>query len=500
MKKLIFPLFTFFVVSCFMACSGEEPVEEAAPQEFIILQMNDVYEIGPLENGAVGGLARVATIRKELMAENPNVIMVLSGDFVSPSLIGTLKVDDKKIAGAQMVDVLNELGLDYVTFGNHEFDIKENELEDRLNESKFQYVCANAFHQVDSANRTSFTQNGTAVPSRWVHPLINGTDTLNVGLTGVVLPFNEQDWVYYYDADSSFLAEVEMLKQESDVVVAITHLEMSHDEALAGKTDVPLFLGGHDHTAMNATVTGTDITKADANAKTIYIHRISVAADGSCTINSELKAMDSTVAFDPEIAAVVKKWTDLADKAMADLGYDPYEVIYTTDVPLDGRESSIRYHATNLGTMIADALRSTNPEADLAIMNSGSVRLDDQLNGDVTQYDVLRSLPFGGSLVYADIDGATLAQVLEIGTTTNVSLGGFLQLSGAEKSGDGWMINGEALDEGRTYKLVGPDFLMAGKEANLEMLGDLTGDTPEQTPNGVRNDIRDVVIGYMKSL
>ncbi|MEM9022155.1 MAG: hypothetical protein AAGB22_00340, partial [Bacteroidota bacterium] len=51
----------------------------AAPVEFIVLQLNDVYEIAPLENGQAGGMARVATLRNQLLAENPRVITVLSG-------------------------------------------------------------------------------------------------------------------------------------------------------------------------------------------------------------------------------------------------------------------------------------------------------------------------------------------------------------------------------------------------------------------------------------
>ena len=93
--------------------------------EITLLQFNDVYEIGPVEGGKSGGLARVATLRQRLLAENPNTFTVLAGDFVSPSALGTAKVDGQSLAGQQMVAVLNAVGLDLATFGNHEFDIKE---------------------------------------------------------------------------------------------------------------------------------------------------------------------------------------------------------------------------------------------------------------------------------------------------------------------------------------------------------------------------------------
>lgn len=56
--------------------------------QWTMLQMNDVYELIPLAGGKKGGLARVATIRKLLLKENPNTITVIAGDVLSPSAIG----------------------------------------------------------------------------------------------------------------------------------------------------------------------------------------------------------------------------------------------------------------------------------------------------------------------------------------------------------------------------------------------------------------------------
>jgi len=56
--------------------------------QWTFLQMNDVYELIPLSGGKKGGLARVATIRKLLLKENPNTITFLAGDVVSPSALG----------------------------------------------------------------------------------------------------------------------------------------------------------------------------------------------------------------------------------------------------------------------------------------------------------------------------------------------------------------------------------------------------------------------------
>jgi 2',3'-cyclic-nucleotide 2'-phosphodiesterase (5'-nucleotidase family) len=60
--------------------------------QWTFLQMNDVYELKPLGGGNKGGLARVATIRKLLRQENPNTITVISGDIVSPSALGIIRL------------------------------------------------------------------------------------------------------------------------------------------------------------------------------------------------------------------------------------------------------------------------------------------------------------------------------------------------------------------------------------------------------------------------
>ena len=85
-------LLIFILLLLGFAC--QVPQKTVSNIEFTILQINDVYEIAPLEGGKAGGLARVATIKKELLEENPNTIAVLSGDFLSPSLMANLKLEN----------------------------------------------------------------------------------------------------------------------------------------------------------------------------------------------------------------------------------------------------------------------------------------------------------------------------------------------------------------------------------------------------------------------
>jgi 2',3'-cyclic-nucleotide 2'-phosphodiesterase (5'-nucleotidase family) len=503
MMKFRFPLFLLLIVALLSSCGGSAVVTDIDNEDvfkFTILQINDVYEIAPLQNGEFGGMARVATLDKELIAENPNTIGVLSGDFVSPSLIGTLTLNEQKIAGLQMIECIGAAGIDYVTFGNHEFDIKEDELQRCLDASTFDWTTCNAFQVTDSGEHAPFEKNGVPVPEYIIHEFKAGDVTLKLGLIGVVLPFNKADYVYYDPFISKFRQTYEALKEQCDLVIGITHLDINDDLELAkAMPEVPLLLGGHDHHNMIERVGNVRVTKADANAKTAYVHHIGYnRKTGEVKLQSELRNLNRTVDLDPDVDAIVQRWNTVADSAMSQMGYNSHEVLYTTTEPLNGLESSIRSGQTNLGRMIAASMKATSPTCEIALMNSGSIRVDDVLEGELLVSDVLRTLPFGGGVSTFEISGADLLKVLEIGGTTNINTGGYLQLSGIKNFRNSWEVNDEPLDLERIYFAVGTSFLMSGKEANLGMMADFESIEVEFVGDSTRNDIRDIFMEYLR--
>ena len=90
------------------------PDRRAPRAPLTILQINDVYTTVPIDG--VGGLARVATLKKQLAAAGRTPLLIIAGDFLSPSVASTV------FKGEQMVAALNAAGLDLATLGNHEFD------------------------------------------------------------------------------------------------------------------------------------------------------------------------------------------------------------------------------------------------------------------------------------------------------------------------------------------------------------------------------------------
>ena len=102
-----------------------------------LLQVNDVYQFAPVDLGTRGGIARVLTLKQEIEKQSPNTLFLLAGDTISPS------VESITYKGSQMIDAWNASGLDYATFGNHEFDFGPDVLRQRMKESRFKWVAAN---------------------------------------------------------------------------------------------------------------------------------------------------------------------------------------------------------------------------------------------------------------------------------------------------------------------------------------------------------------------
>ncbi|MEP6948514.1 MAG: metallophosphoesterase, partial [Ginsengibacter sp.] len=279
-----------------------------------ILQLNDVYEIGALSQGRVGGMARVATVVKQHETRYQTFV-VLAGDFVSPSVIGTTKIDGQNVNGRQMVDIMNKTGVDLVTFGNHEFDIPDADLQQRINESQFAWVSSDVLHKDSNGIVSHFYKtkpDSVAIPTYYL--LSSAHDQFKIGIVTATISSNKQTWVEYTDNLQSIKRAWKQAGRQSDVVVGLTHLDLAEDEKILHELKrIPLIMGGHEHQHNYVTIGKGSVAKADANAKTLYRHLVfRDGKRGKIKIISELINVDSTVMPDPVIAAAVKEWEDKA--------------------------------------------------------------------------------------------------------------------------------------------------------------------------------------------
>ena len=457
-----------------------------------LLQLNDVYEIAPVSGGASGGLARVATVRKQLLARNPNTLTLMAGDFFSPSALGTAKVDGERLNGKQMVATLNALEVDYVTFGNHEFDLPEDAFKQRLSESKFTYVSSN----VTDASGQPFP---SVVRQKVVTARSAAGLQAKMGIIAATIDSNQKDYVHYDDFFDALQTAARALRGDVDILVALTHLSLDEDERVAAEIpEIDLILGGHEHENYQRYRGNplTPITKADANARSVYIHQLHYnTATRTLDIDTEFLPITSAIAEDAAIKDVVDFWVERGYSGFRQEGFDPAATVAQSPIALDGREASVRNASTALTRLIADAMLRDAKGSELAIYNSGSIRIDDVLPpGSITQYDVIRILPFGGVVVTVKMQGDLVKRVLDQGMD-NKGAGGFLQTAKVKRQEDGWHIGGSLLKADREYTVAINDFLLTGHERGLEFL------TREQAGLSVvqnNSDIRQAVITEMQ--
>ncbi|HEX8313517.1 MAG TPA: bifunctional metallophosphatase/5'-nucleotidase [Flavisolibacter sp.] len=500
--------FIFIAGLFFTSCKTAQPGSAAKDNQRIdisFLQINDVYEIAPLSGGREGGIARVATLKKTYLQKNPNTYLVMAGDFLSPSIYNSLQFQGKAIRGKQMVEALNAAGLDFAMFGNHEFDIKEAELQDRINESAFPWISTNSFHQTKTG-ATPFVKEGKgALPKTYVMNVkdADGT-TAKIGLIAVTLPFNKADYVSYNDPLQAAKEAYNNLKDSVDAVIAITHQSMDADELLAREVPgLTAIIGGHEHDQRFAKIGNVYITKAMANAKTAYAVNLRINKKKKKNIvKTKLEALNEKVALDSATNTVVQKWNTIANENYSSLGFDAQKVMINKGEPLEGRETEVRTRPTNLTRLIISSLQDAAPQADIVVMNGGSIRVDDVVQLPVSQYDILRALPFGGAVSEADMKGSLVIRMLETGRK-NIGIGGFLQYNeNLVFAADKWSLNGLVIDPAKTYRVALPEFLLSGKEANMDFLNannvEVVKVYPAAGKGETLSDIRLAVVRYLE--
>ncbi len=521
MKKLI----GLLVIAQLLACSPKiqtnkgdtnvvKPNKKDAFIDIVLLQANDVYQISPSSGDDLGGMARVATLKQKLRIENPNTLFCMAGDFLNPSVIGTIKYNGRAISGEQMVAAMNTAGVDLVTFGNHEFDLKQSELQSRINESEFDWITNNAY-ETDSTMMQPFgRQMGKNEPktSFSPHKIVTFKDSdgtlVKIGFFGTVLPANKKPYIVYKDVYEECRNSVNDLKKKgADLIIGLTHVAIDDDKEIAKQNpDISLIMGGHEHVNMKHAIGNVVITKADANAKTVWIHKIRYnKKTKEKTLTSELVTVNNTIADEFETQKVVQRWEFIADSCMRAQGFVPDEVVTDVTEMLDAREITNRYQQSNLGNIIGHSMAMVAKKpVDAAFFNSGSIRLDDQIKGKMTQKDVISILPYGGSLVEMDIKGSELRKVLGGGLLSK-GRGGYLQWYniGWEKDYD-FLIGGKALELDKTYHIITSTFLFSGAEGNLDFFNEknpYVSNVSKPDPkdkNDLRNDIRQAVIQYYK--
>ncbi len=482
-------LFLIFLLSIGIFAQEKNP---NAPIKVTFLHVNDVYQFTPVDGGKSGGLARLLTLKKQALKENPNTIFTLGGDTLSPS------VETRTYKGSQMIDAWNAIGLDYAVFGNHEFDLKMPDLLKRLAESKFTWLGANVVY-ADSGKIFADTPPF----------IIREFNGVKVAMFGLLLPeaketssMDDSLKITDYCLTANLIVSRLRAVEKVDAVVALTHLFMAQDKKLAECADIDLILGGHEHTLLQSSSNGTPIFKMTADARELgkFTLNFDRTTKKLISMDWEIIPVTDEIPEAPEFAPVVAKYKDLLQELAEPVG--------RTAVLLDAGSESNRTKETNIGNFIADAFRQAT-DADIGFVNGGSIRADITYNpGILTKRAVLSILPFNNAIVKVELTGKTLREILEHGVARSAEdnePGRFPQVSGLTFKFDASrpvgnrvteiLVGGKPLDDNKKYTLATSDFLVSNggdgytmfKDAKILINKDAAKKDAEILQNAIKN-------------
>lgn len=259
-----------------------------AQKHLEVLHTNDTHScIMPLNPnladtavaGRGGFLRRVAMIKEE-RAKNPDLLLIDSGDFSQGSPFYTMFKGDVEIG------LMNLMGYDAVTIGNHEFDFGLENMARIFKMAKFPVVCAN------------YDFTGTCVEGLVKPYVIIKRNGLKIGLFGLspqlkgLVDLSKCKGVTYLDpieVGNRVAAELKHDKR-CDVVICVSHLgwlrpdEMGDQKLLASSKDIDLVLGGHSHSYFKALryVNNADgkAVPVDQNGKNaMYVGKLTLSFD-----------------------------------------------------------------------------------------------------------------------------------------------------------------------------------------------------------------------------
>lgn len=240
MKQLLFTISLLFSLSLFAQNENK----------LVILHTNDTHsQIEPFgeqagDNKGKAGLARRATLIKEIRKQYPNVLLLDAGDFIQGTPYFNM------FGGELEVKAMNQLGYDVVTLGNHEFDNGVEFLSKMLQNAKFDIVSAN----YDVSNTVLKNQIKPYVIKN-INGIKVGIIGLNVRPNGLISDKNFEGIRFLNPIDEvNRYAKILKEDEKVDLVIALSHLgyqsdsQFSDKKVAAGSRNVDIIIGGHSHT------------------------------------------------------------------------------------------------------------------------------------------------------------------------------------------------------------------------------------------------------------
>ena len=421
------------------------------------------------EGKCFGGTARLVTAIKQAKGRTNNAILVDGGDQFQGTLFYTY------YKGQMAAEMMNKLGYDGMTVGNHEFDDGPEVLASFMSAVEFPILMSNA--DVSAEPLLANTLAKSTVIER-------GGE--KIGLIGLTPEDTDElaspgDNITFSDPVVAVQGEVDALTAMGvNKIIVLSHSSYAIDQKVAaGTTGVDVIVGGHSNTLLSNTneraegpyptmVGNTAIVQAYAYGK--YLGELNVTFDDAGNITQatgEPILIDASIAEDAETVARI---TEMA----APLEEIRSKVVAQTAEPIGGDRAVCRAQECTMGNLIADAMlaRVADQGISVAIQNSGGIRASIDA-GQVTMGDVLTVLPFQNTLSTFQVTGAVLIEALENGVSqVEEGAGRFPQVAGMAFTFDASApvgsrvsdvtVGGMALDTEKAYGVVSNNYVRNG--------------------------------------
>ncbi len=464
MKSLILVYLLMYVST--VACTSAKN----KTVKLTILHTNDHHgRFWPNKDGELGLAPRATLInrlRKEIQKDGGHVLLIDAGDVNTGIPQSDMQNAEPDFKGMAL------LGYDVMALGNHEFDKPADVLVKQQEWAGFPFISANIYHK----------ESGERIFPSHITKNIDGLKVTIFGLTTEDTPVksNPKNTAHlkFVPAVEEAKKLVPILRKESDVVIALTHMghydnethgaDAPGDVTLARQVNgIDLIVGGHTQKPLFQPdiQNGALIVQASEWGK--YVGRVDLEiAEDKVTLKDyklipvNLKTSEIKIEADAYVESMLRPFKEKGDASLSvELG--------SVNGELMGISTVIRNGETNLGNLVTRAYKEKF-KADLALSNSGGIRASIQ-PGKITYETVLTILPFGNQLAIAEMTGAELTKYLESVLFIMKGTGGFPQMSGAEivantkeKKITSFKINGQTVEADKKYLLALPEFTAAG--------------------------------------
>ncbi|ASK61493.1 endonuclease [Virgibacillus phasianinus] len=492
---------------------GEENLDNLKVQ---LLSMNDLhgkidqqYELDPNGDGTFetyGKMDYVAGAIEVREQTNPNTLIVHAGDMIGGSSPVSGLLQDEPT-----VEIMEEIGFDVGTVGNHEFDEGTDELLRMVNGGEhpdglgtenydgmnFPVLCANCVYK---------DTNETFLPPYYVKE-VDGEKIGFVGVitqeaAGMVMPAGIQDIAFTDSTEAVNEAVGELQAQDVESIVLLAHIPAEQSGASATgqaadlanevNDEVDVIFAAHNHKVVDGVVDNKLIVQAYEYGKAFADVDVEIDRATGDIVKKEAEVVyvnQSQVTPDPAVTAILEKYSEQIAPIMNEvLGYN------ATD--LTGDYSNNGDHG--LGNLIADGMKAAM-DSDFAMMNGGGIRAD-LLAGDVTWGDLYNIQPFGNTLMKFEIKGADLYPIIQAQLSPkygpDYSISGFHYTWDPETSEvvDVTMPDGTPVDMDKTYTLTVNNFMGTSTGSKYAPISEL-GTNPEMGPSDL-----DATVDFVEGL